>query len=256
MEIIQFLETLTFGELFIVILTILLPIVGVAIFAIKKGIKTKFFTIFRPSPINSKKDIILLLEAIKLKDDIRKIDTILFQQEKKIARYGIAKAQEIQLKSFGEIINSCKFEKDATKHRDYLYYNLLSERMYREIFNLILDSLEKNGLSNKYEKVSSYAKFKSDSVLRDGLQIVYSFYNGIEEIDRKIHDAMIAEIYSELLESITNIYEDAIIMSRKAQCKKNNLKEDLFSKATKIDNISQEQLKLLFNEIGPEDFLD
>lgn len=255
MGLLTVLSGLTFLQLMIFTLTILVTVVGLVFLITQRGISTKFFSIGGRKGTNGTA-MIFLLEALKIKDDIYRIDRLTFLQQKKYARNKMEIAKDMQLRAFGEILRNQDGDiPDLTKHRDYLYYNLLVERMYREIFSHLMDSFEKNGLSRKPE-FSHYSKERAEAIWQYGLNVAYSFYNGIMEVNREVHDRKMKEVSEKVIDTIVVVYNYAIQSSKKAKDKKDALRTELIEKTDKIDFISSEQLKTLFSDIVAEDFLD
>lgn len=258
MTIADVLGGLNFLQLMAVLLTIILPVGGLVVLALKRGIRTKWFSVGgngNKATTPPKTDIVLLLEVLKIKQNISDIDNIVLQRQKRYARNVIMKTQDKQLRSFGELLKTHGQNGDITTHRDYMYYNLLSERMYRDILSYILDSFEKNGLASK-DDYSSYPKERTESTIRYGLNTIYSYYPGIQTISREKHDEMIRGIHDELSELIYDCYQYAIDVAKKGQKRKDSLNTFLYNKIREMDTISEDQLQVLFSDVMAEDFLD
>lgn len=239
-------------------------------FAIKQGISfkrkgTTYLIGANGEKVEVKQEEVLnsliIVEALKIKDSIQEVDDIVFRYQKRYARENLPTAQQLQLIEFQKLLTQVyKVDDDfreefVVTHRDYLYYSLLVEKMYGNIFADIMDSFEKNGLAS-IQAPLQFARTKANLFLDDALQqVINSLYMGIESVAKADHDKMISSIRHDLADVIVDIFNRAIQASIKGQKKKSDLKNQIISKIGEMDGISEEQLRTLFSNVVAEDFL-
>lgn len=254
-------ETLTFGQLLILVL------IGVALisfFAIRGFIVKKRGTTLivgrggrkvRVSKTESF-NVVLLLEALKAKDDIHDIERYVFRYQKRYTRETLPQIQAIQLEQFAKLLRE---ENPGTlniyENRDYLYYVLLLEKMYTALFADILDSMEQNGLASK-DNPNEFAEEKASRLIRNNLPIIDSMYLGIITISKQKHDHALQEILPEMRKKLKELFIYAINIAKQGKEKKEQLESYLFNKIGAVEGISKEQFDTLFSGINSEDFLD
>lgn len=259
-------QSLTFIQLLILIGIGVALISPIVVFLFKRGFSIKrkdmTFTIGDDGekiPI-SRTDvfsIVLLLEALKIKDDLHDIDHIILKRQKKHLKENIPVAQELQMNSFKRLLLKLNPDLDENKlpdNHDYLYFSLLTEKVYNSVFSTIMDDFDHNGLAKKENPVA-YAKGRAEVLVRENFILYHSLYSGIISVPKTEFDTTLENDCIKIKEILSSAYLFAIDVAGKGYVKKEELRTQIFEKIGKIDGISKDQLKNLFSDITTEDFL-
>jgi hypothetical protein len=246
----------------------MVPLIGVAIFAIVRGVSFKNFSVNVPKGTttgdDNSTDVLLLLEALKIKDDLAVVNRIVLQRQKRRAREAINTARDIQLHKFREVVYKGDLDTEDEQNEffiltdsDYLFYALMLEQMYTKIFAAMMDAFEENGLA-AIENPHEYADRRAATLLwQVGVNgVINAFYPGISRLPRSEHDKMFKEIEPKLLKTLRDVHIYAISVAQSGQRKKTDLKTFLFDKVDQMQGISRDQIKSFFSDVMPEDFLN
>lgn len=252
----------------IVLSAILVPVIGIIVYMAIKG-----FSITRANTTiqvgdgkkvkvskNEIYNVVLLLDALKTKDDISGISAITLKRQKRLARDVATSFRDNMLQFFRLLlVDCCNFDADNFENilsdRDYLYFSLLVENVYTHILRVILDDFEANGLAMKANP-SDYARVRAGVVIGDIQNRINTLWFGIEEIKKEDFDDAVKNFLEDFESAVRSLYMDAIGISKKGQRKKIELENYLFEKVGEMEGISSDQFRKLFDKIDANDFLD
>lgn len=249
-------ESFTFIE--ILILLLVLGVFCFTFFAIGGSIKGKKTTVSFGSKKGTE-NLLVILEAFKLKDDIYEIDGIVISRQKKYLRSKLPEAREIQLSLFSQLQQSRMDVKDLENYnpfedRDYLYYSLMIEKMYSNIFRNLVEIYDEQDVAIQFNSPKRQRDL-AENVFNDESTIVDSLYIGVEGVPKPDHDAEMSKIKNMIIEKITECVAFAAEVSEKGSTKKDELKSRLLEKAGQIEGVSTDQISGLFSTLS-EDFIN
>lgn len=261
----QIIEPLTFGQLLIILGIVLVAIAGLAVFLTKKGFsfsKKGTTVVFGENGEEIKIDkdqaynLVVFLDALNTKDDISRIDNLVFDRQKKFCKEKIICFRDDLLNNFKNILlKEFGSEIEVISHRDFLYFSLLGEKAYYQAMSLILDDFEENGLANKGD-IDKYAYDRSSAVILSLESLFNSLYSGIAAISKIAFDEMWRDMRDDFYKELVLIYKTAIKISKKGAEKKDEYKQHLYEKVREIEGISESQFMRMFDSVQSEDFLD
>lgn len=264
MDFTAFLSQFSFLQILTLVVLVLAAGVYIFIEVTKKGFSFKGLVINpkqkTQTPIGNP-DVLLLLEALKIKDDLATIDHTVYQKQKRSARQAVNRARDLHLKAFRQEVyhsNNGSPEKEKAYHsdNDYLYYMLLLEQMYTVVFSRMMDSFESNGLTtlkHPYE----YAEEQANIAIEEGVnKVLNPFYPGIRNIPRSTHDQIFNYTRPQIVEVLCDSYTNAVKVAKSGQSKKEEFKGFLFDKVDNMQGISRDQISSLFTNISPDDILN
>ena len=260
-------SSLTFPQLIIIILLLAFVLGGLGYFIFRIMIRNNYTVTIDSSGKKikvSKRDSLnamLLFEALKIKDDIHRVEELAHAMIKKRVKEKLPNIQRVHLDMFKKLIcpecDSSMLSPGAVSmlsNHDFLYYSLLLEKAYSSSFSTIMNAIEENGL-NKKENIHNYVTQKAEALFRESKHTVDSLYAGILNVDKSEHDIELLRIKPELVNIYASIFQDAITITKREYEKKEKLKTTLFEKIRSIDGMSHYQLENLFTEIDSDNFL-
>lgn len=261
------LTTLTFGQIMILILSLLAAssLIGFGIFKLlmRNNYTVTFDGQGRKVRVSKKEslNVMLLFEALKIKDDIYRLEDVAHATIKKKVKEKLPKTQEIYLNMFKNLlcsedipVGSIEYQQIAIGNRDFLYYSLLVEKMYSSSFSYIMGAIEENGLNNK-QNIHSYVTKKSEEIFTQSKNTTDSLFAGILDVDKSEHDLELLKIKPLLSEVYSSIFQDAITITKNEYKKKEEMKNALYEKIRSIEGMSHYQIENLFSEIDASSFL-
>lgn len=254
-------EPLTFLQLISVILIIIAGISGILAFLSKKG-----FTLKRKDSSvifggNKKEELktnkmSILIEACTTKDDINKIDNIVYNRQRKLCKEKVSYLISFSLEKFRELAQK-KLElsfPQIISNLDYLYFYLLMNKIQTLTMNILMNDFEENGLHNKqHENTYAYDRAKNClNTLEDEIDYLYA---GVENVDKEdFENLWTTEIKPEFEKVIIDIYNKAVEISVKGFDRKIELKKHLHEKINEIEIMSTAQFEKMFNKNGTDNF--
>jgi len=253
-------ETLSFGQLLLLIGIASVLSMGIIILLSKLGfrwIRRKNMFAFGKDNDESGVSLMVVLDAINTKDDIYRIDNTVFLRQCKYVKEKCEVFRQHLVSYFRDLtVTSLNIPiSELPVHKDYLYFLLLSDRLYHHIVGRILEDIEENGLSSK-SYPEEYAKSRAKIWVAESKDMIDNFYYGIDDIDKDSFNSMWTLIQSDLLDILKDIYSQVIRISIKGAEKKKEYRDHLYEKVKGIDGITEKEFRKLFAPIHSSDFLD
>lgn len=258
----------SFGQLVALLLLIIVPTIGVIVYLSLNGLSLKrhntTIQLGQGKTVKVSRgqmyNVVLLLEALKTKDDITRIDTIIFKRQRRKAKELAVSLRDSLLEAFRDaLMTVCDFSDDqyegVLSNRDYLYFSLLSDKIQSRMLYVIVGDFESNGLATKANP-DYYAHSRSEVVIEELRNILNAMFLGISEEPRDSFMKTFEVSCGSYKNRIQQLYREAVEISQQGQEKKVELESYLFEKVGEMEGISKDQFKKLFNRIESDDFLD
>lgn len=264
MDFTAFLSQFSFWQILVLVALVLAAGGYIFTVAIRRGFSFKGLVINpkqKTPPRAENPDVLLLLEALKIKDDLAIINHTVYHRQKRSAREAINRARDTHLKAFRQGVYDSENgdpekEKTYLSDNDYLYYILLLEQMYTVIFSKMMDAFESNGLAT-LPKPHEYAEEQAQLVLEEGInKVLNPFYPGIRNVSRKEHDEIFNSVRPQIIKILRDAFTYAINIAKNGQGKKEEFKNFLFDKVDMMHGISRDQISSLFSDISPDEILN
>ena len=202
-------------------------------------------------------NFVLFLDALNTKDDINHIDHVVFERQRKVCKEKCQSLFTSLLEKF-RILMMKRLTinvHDLLSHRDYLFFSLLSDKLYSVAVAHIMGDIEENGLSNKRDP-NKYSLERSDNCISHLESIMNSLFVGITSISKQDYDNEWNKLRHIFHKEFVSIYQSAIQFAIKGSEKKKELQSHLFSKIKEIEGISEAQFHKMFSPVSGEEFLD
>lgn len=264
-------QPLSFYQLLILLGAIAGMLTGLILLILKKGIQVRrkgtTYNLGKQkkdcgtTEACQKDNIIMLLEAFKIKDDIYAVEKLVYARQRKYLRRGIPPIRELQMSLFQRLRSECEGcdidEFNLYGDRDYLYFALLTEKVYNGIYASLAESCESDPQYGLQNNVHEYAIKKAEVVFKENSLLLDVSYGGIQSIPRALYEQEFKKIQPQIQQGLVEIIENAVTVAKKGRAKKQQFKQELLSKSSQMHGISEEHLKYLFTDMTADDnFLD
>lgn len=257
----------SFGQYTVLFLIIAIPLLVLAGYATIRGIviKRKDTTIVIAKDGSKKKisktktfDMVLLMEVMKMKDDLHKVESIAFEKQKKYAREVVDTIKDKIIVEFANLLrahndNINRFADALITNHNYNYFILLMEKASMVMLSIVMKDFEENGLASKKNQ-DTYVYHRSLNVVNEGYEKMRRFYIlGIDEVPIEVFEKCFDDIRHDLINLVAEVYKNAIEVSKGAFKKKQSIRDYITTTLSQINELPEAQINTFFTDITSDD---